>query len=65
MSRGMLERYSHIWMAAKVQAVQAITLRPELQNSEVPVAEPVARVQVNRISPRKLELAEGFEPPTL
>lgn len=43
MSRAMLERYSHIRMAAKVNAVAGITLRPKQQNSEaVPVKVPVA-----------------------
>ncbi len=42
MSRAMLERYSHIRMAAKVAAVAGITLRPQIQNSEVvPVKVPV------------------------
>lgn len=42
MSRAMLERYSHIRMAAKREAVAAITLRPVLENSEaVPVKVPV------------------------
>jgi hypothetical protein len=44
MSRAMLERYSHIRMAAKREAVAAITLRPNVPNSEaVPVKVPVAR----------------------
>ena len=43
MSRAMLERYSHIRMAAKREAVAAITLRPLIENSEVvPVKVPVA-----------------------
>ncbi|HEY6347222.1 MAG TPA: site-specific integrase [Bryobacteraceae bacterium] len=43
MSRAMLERYSHIRMAAKRAAVAAITLRPKAANSEgVPVKVPVA-----------------------
>ncbi len=42
MSRAMLERYSHIRMAAKIAAVAGITLRPQPQNSEVvPVKVPV------------------------
>jgi integrase len=42
MSRAMLERYSHIRMAAKRDAVSAITLRPRVENSEVvPVKVPV------------------------
>lgn len=42
MSRAMLERYSHIRMAAKREAVEAITLRPVVENSEVvPVKVPV------------------------
>ena len=42
MSRAMLERYSHIRMAAKREAVAAITLRPMIENSEaVPVKVPV------------------------
>lgn len=42
MSRAMLERYSHIRMQAKVNAVATITLRPKEQNSEaVPVKIPV------------------------
>jgi integrase len=42
MSRAMLERYSHIRMAAKVAAVAGIRLRPQPQNSEVvPVKVPV------------------------
>ena len=43
MSRAMLERYSHIRMAAKREAVAAITLRPKSQNSDgVPGKVPVA-----------------------
>ena len=39
MSWAMLERYSHIRIAAKRDAVAAVTLRPKVQNSEaVPVA---------------------------
>ena len=50
MSRAMLERYSHIRMAAKRDAVAGVTLRPKGENSDVvpvkvPVAEPVAVVQ--------------------
>jgi integrase len=42
MSRAMLERYSHIRMAAKREAVAGITLRQEGENSEVvPVKVPV------------------------
>jgi integrase len=42
MSRAMLERYSHIRMAAKRDAVEAITLRPAIQKVEVvPVKVPV------------------------
>lgn len=44
MSRAMLERYSHIRMAAKVEAVAGLTLRPNEQKSEaVPVKVPVSR----------------------
>lgn len=44
MSRAMLERYSHIRMAAKREAMAGITLRPQTQNSEdVPVKVPVVR----------------------
>ncbi len=43
MSRAMLERYSHIRMAAKREALAAITLRPVIENSAVvPVKVPVA-----------------------
>lgn len=43
MSRSMLERYSHIRMAAKVQAVASVRLRAEQPTSEgVPVKVPVA-----------------------
>jgi len=50
MSRAMLERYSHIRMAAKREAVSGVTLRQKVENSEVvpvkvPVVEPVAMVQ--------------------
>ena len=34
MSRAMLERYSHIPMAAKREAVEALTIRKESRNSE-------------------------------
>ena len=41
-SKRMLERYSHIRMAAKRDAVAAITLRPRVENSGVvPVKVPV------------------------
>ncbi len=50
MSRAMLERYSHIRMAAKRDALAAITLRPAeaaAQNSEgVPVKVPVVEARV-------------------
>jgi integrase len=43
MSRTMLERYSHIRMAAKKAAVAGVTLRPKKTDySEVPVKVPVA-----------------------
>src|SRR5262249_13840379 len=50
MSRAMLERYSHIRMAAKRDAVATITLRPVIENSElvpvkVPVVEKVPQIQ--------------------
>ena len=46
MSRAMLERYSHIRMAAKREAVAGVTLRQMGENSEVvPVFEQTARVQ--------------------
>lgn len=53
MSRAMLERYSHIRMTAKRDAVAGVVLRPkvkEAENSElvpvkVPVVEPVAVIQ--------------------
>jgi hypothetical protein len=42
MSRAMLERYSHIRMAAKREAVAGVTLRQKDKNSEVvPVKVPV------------------------
>ena len=42
MSRAMLERYSHIRMAAKRDAVAGVTLRPKGESSEmVPVKVPV------------------------
>ena len=44
MSRAMLERYSHIRMMAKRDAVAGITLRQKGENSEaVPVKVPVVR----------------------
>jgi integrase len=50
MSRSMLERYSHIRMAAKREAVEGVTLRQKGDNSEavpvnVPVVEQSARIQ--------------------
>jgi len=43
MSRAMLERYSHIRMAAKIDAVAGIKLYPNRTNSEVlPVKVPVS-----------------------
>ena len=53
MSRAMLERYSHIRMAAKREAMAAITLRPVGGNSEVlPVKVPVAttRRQIQKLA---------------
>ena len=42
MSRAMLDRYSHIRMAAKREAVAGVTLRQKVENSEVvPVIVPV------------------------
>lgn len=47
MSRAMLERYSHIRMAAKREAVAGVTLRPVIPNSEVvPVNVPVVAASV-------------------
>ena len=52
MSRSMLERYSHIRMAAKRDAVAGVTLQQKGENSEVvPVKVPV------------LEQARGFSEP--
>ena len=50
MSRAMLERYSHIRMAAKREAVSGVTLRQKVENSEVvpvivPVVAPIATIQ--------------------
>ena len=46
MSRAMLERYSHIRMAAKREAVATVTLRPVAPNSKlVPVKVPVVVAQ--------------------
>ena len=50
MSRAMLERYSHIRMAAKREAVAGVTLRQKGENSEVvpvilPVVGQVATIQ--------------------
>jgi integrase len=50
MSRAMLERYSHIRMAAKREAVSGVTLRQKTGNSdvvpvEVPVVAQIARIQ--------------------
>ena len=42
MSRTMLERYSHIRITAKRDAMSGVTLRPKIDNSEgVPVIVPV------------------------
>ena len=47
MSRAMLERYSHIRMAAKIAAIANVTLRPKVPNSEVvPVKVPVPNASV-------------------
>ena len=53
MSRAMLERYSHIRMAAKRDAVAGVILRPKAKEAEtseavpvkVPVVEAVAVIQ--------------------
>jgi len=50
MSRAMLERYSHIRMAAKREAVAGVTLRQKEQNSQavpviVPVVEQITLIQ--------------------
>ena len=43
LSRGMLERYSHIRMAAKREATAPVTLAPVKQKMEaIPVKVPVA-----------------------
>jgi hypothetical protein len=45
MSRSMLERYSHIRMAAKREAVAGVTLRSKVESSDlVPVEVPVVSV---------------------
>jgi hypothetical protein len=42
----MLERYSHIRMAAKRDAVSGVTLRQKIENSEVvPVVAQIATIQ--------------------
>ena len=71
MSRAMLERYSHIRMAPKREAVAAITLRPIVANSEgVPVKVPVAAESQSRSvfnSSRRLKILVGpvgLEPTT-
>ena len=47
MSRAMLERYSHIRMAAKRDAVAGITLRQKGENSDpLPVKVPVVEQPV-------------------
>ena len=69
MSRAMLERYSHVRMAAKRDAVAAITLRPVVENSE---SSPCESPCSNRIGPdsvaRNLLIClvgpVGFEPTT-
>ena len=44
MSRAMLERYSHIRMTAKRDAVAGVTLRTKCENSDVvPVKVPVVQ----------------------
>ena len=49
MSRSMLERYSHIRMTAKRDAVAGVSLQGKQQNSEVlPVKAPVPAI-LNRI----------------
>ena len=49
MSRSMLERYSHIRMTAKRDAVSGVSLHGNMQNFEVvPVKVPVPR-QLDRI----------------
>jgi hypothetical protein len=50
MSRSMLERYSHIRMAAKREAVAGVTLRQQEENSQVvpvklPVVESITTIQ--------------------
>jgi len=48
MSRSMLERYSHIRMTAKRDAIAGVTLRQKGENSEaVPVKVPVAEQSVS------------------
>ena len=46
MSRAMLERYSHIRMAAKRKAVEALTLTPKA-NTEESAATPKERADLN------------------
>jgi integrase len=44
MSRAMMERYSHIRMAAKREAVEAMSIKPQVGNSEsVPTKSPTVR----------------------
>ncbi len=48
MSRSMLERYSHIRMAAKRTAVSGLTLKREVNSEAVPVKVPVVRAKPGR-----------------
>jgi hypothetical protein len=51
MSRAMLERYSHIRMTAKREAVETLSLKPK----ETPKPEAVAPKEPKPANPRRLQ----------
>ncbi len=68
MSRSMLERYSHIRMAAKRDAVEALVTRPKARNRRPsPQKSPQLKARPKSISLKLLKLmvsAVGIEPTT-
>lgn len=65
MSQATIERYSHIRMASKREAVEAMNLRSEGGVPKYPQSEPIEGNQLTHKLFIFMELAEGLEPPTL
>ena len=65
MSRSMLERYSHIRMNAKREAVEALTITKAERNSEgLPTIDKASETDYAVTARKEVMSAEGIEPST-